>query len=275
MVAIFLLSIVISIGVAEEALLAHPLSKIFVILIILVLIYLVSKGTICFAEDYCKKAERAKIFRNALFLIRSGISITLYIIAVILIIEILSPQLGVVIALFGALFMAFAFALFYNQMRDVVAGMQIADRYVKSGDYVKIKGIEGYVEEVRGRTTVIKSPHGTTFRIPNHMLTGEVIENFSAPGGGNIWRIRVVCLALESKKIEKTITATLLKAMRGIGGIAKGYKPSVDFLGIRDGRAEFSIRFQLVPFADIRAIDEKVKRELGSALRRFKLVEVY
>ncbi len=65
-----------------------------------------------------------------------------------------------------------------NLVKDMVTGgfLLYEDQY-KIGDYVKVSGVEGYVEHVSLRVTKIRSPKGELFFVPNGQVT--IVTNLS------------------------------------------------------------------------------------------------
>ena len=65
-----------------------------------------------------------------------------------------------------------------NLVKDMVTGgfMLYEDQY-KIGDYVKVAGVEGYVEHVSLRVTTIRSPKGELFFVPNGQVN--IVTNLS------------------------------------------------------------------------------------------------
>jgi len=58
----------------------------------------------------------------------------------------------------------------------------LLDNSIKSGEWVKIGGVEGVVESVGMRTTKIRSFEKSLYTVPNHLIANNPIENFSRRG---------------------------------------------------------------------------------------------
>lgn len=154
---IFLISIYTSVAVVDESLLQNKLFKILEIGLLFIGISIVGKIIIVFFQEYCENSAELKVLAGKLSLIKTIVSFFIYTIAIIVIIELINPQIGNAIALFGAIFMIFAFVLFYDQLKNVLAGIQLMGGRIKKGDYIEALGLKGHVLDVRGRRTLIKN----------------------------------------------------------------------------------------------------------------------
>jgi MscS family membrane protein len=102
-----------------------------------------------------------------------------------------------------------AFAL---AAKDMVANLfasfsLLADKSIRIGEWIKVNGIEGTVEDIGMRTTKIRSFEHALITVPNHLLANNPLENFSRRGTR---RIKLeVGLSYESSatQIENIVTA--------------------------------------------------------------------
>ncbi|RLA71276.1 MAG: mechanosensitive ion channel family protein [Epsilonproteobacteria bacterium] len=58
----------------------------------------------------------------------------------------------------------------------------LLDNSIKSGEWIKVAGVEGVVIGVGMRTTKIRSFQKSLFTVPNHLIANNPIENFSRRG---------------------------------------------------------------------------------------------
>ncbi len=76
----------------------------------------------------------------------------------------------------------------------------LLDNSIKSGEWIKVAGVEGVVEGVGMRTTKIRSFQKSLFTVPNHLIANNPIENFSRRG---VRRIKMnVGLTYDTKSYE-------------------------------------------------------------------------
>jgi len=58
----------------------------------------------------------------------------------------------------------------------------LADKSIRIGEWVKVGGVEGVVEDIGMRTTKIRSFQKTLITVPNQLVANQPIENFSRRG---------------------------------------------------------------------------------------------
>jgi len=64
----------------------------------------------------------------------------------------------------------------------------LLDNSIRNGEWIKVVGVEGVVENVGMRTTKIRSFEKSLYTVPNHLIANNPIENFSRRG---VRRIRM------------------------------------------------------------------------------------
>ena len=94
----------------------------------------------------------------------------------------------------------------------------LLDKSIRIGEWIKIDGVEGVVEDIGMRTTKIRSFKKSLITLPNQVIANSPIENFSRRG---IRRIKMtIGLTYDSKseQIEKVILdiKTMLRNHQGI-----------------------------------------------------------
>ncbi|NOR55146.1 MAG: mechanosensitive ion channel [Sulfurovum sp.] len=58
----------------------------------------------------------------------------------------------------------------------------LADKSIRIGEWIKVNGVEGTVEDIGMRTTKIRSFEKSLITVPNHIVANNPIENFSRRG---------------------------------------------------------------------------------------------
>jgi len=94
----------------------------------------------------------------------------------------------------------------------------LADKSIRIGEWVKVGGVEGVVEDVGMRTTKIRSFQKTLITVPNQLVANQPIENFSRRG---IRRIKIhigLIYGTTSKQLVaiKSDIETMLRTHEGI-----------------------------------------------------------
>ncbi len=114
----------------------------------------------------------------SLFVIRL-VKIVLWIIGLSIILSLWGINVTALIASLGIGGLAFALAA-----KDAAANLfgsiaLVLDKTIKIGDWVKVAGVEGIVEEIGMRTTKIRTFEKALVSIPNSIVANSQIENFS------------------------------------------------------------------------------------------------
>jgi small-conductance mechanosensitive channel len=77
-------------------------------------------------------------------------------------------------------------------LANFVAGMLIAfTQPLRLGDNVEVLGTAGTVEEIRLTYTVLRTPDGARFFVPNERLASDTIRNATIAGGEHLARVTV------------------------------------------------------------------------------------
>ncbi len=94
----------------------------------------------------------------------------------------------------------------------------LADKSIRIGEWIKVNGVEGTVENIGMRTTKIRSFQKSLITVPNHIVANNPIENFSRRG---IRRIKMhigLTYSTNSEQIKKIMEEikNMLKQHEGI-----------------------------------------------------------
>ena len=81
----------------------------------------------------------------------------------------------------------------------------LADKSIRIGEWIKVNGIEGIVEDIGMRTTKIRSFRKSLITVPNQIVANNPIENFSRRGTRRI-KMRIgLTYSTSSEQINKII----------------------------------------------------------------------
>ncbi len=94
----------------------------------------------------------------------------------------------------------------------------LADKAIRIGEWVKVGGVEGVVEDVGMRTTKIRSFEKTLITVPNQLVANQPIENFSRRGVRRIKMHIGLTYGTTSEQITaiRTSIEAMLKSHEGI-----------------------------------------------------------
>ncbi len=157
---------------------AEVFSKIFNFLLIVPVVYFMIKFSTEMIGYYLKgENKRHKINEAAIDLLMQIIRIALFLIGILLILANLGYNVSALLAGLGVGGLAFALAA-QDILKNFFAGIAlIFDKTFNKGERVNFQGNTGKIEELKLRSTKIRTYDGTLLTIPNAMLADNIVEN--------------------------------------------------------------------------------------------------
>jgi len=262
---ILLVSAYFGIMVYDSTLIEGTPIKIWGVLLILTLAEILSRILLGTIDVYRQKLRGAPTFiSNRIPLLKRIIGLIIYVAAAVLVVSYLSYEIGTVIAIFGAVFMVFMFVVYYPQVLNILAGLQLPDR-IQPGDYICGDGLSGFVEDISDQYTVLRKIDGSSVSVPNSkLLNGKYLENYSVPEG-NMITLEVVTSDVPKAK-EKLVTVCGKVALES-EEIFDDYSPKVVLSGVAEGKNIFIVKFILVKEGDLR---ENINKVVSAVRKQFK-----
>ena len=114
------------------------------------------------------------------------------------------------------------------------------DKSIKIGDWVKVDGIEGVVEDIGMRTTKIRTFYKSIVAIPNSIVANNHIENFSRRDVRRI-KIRIGVTYSTTKEQLESIVKEIKELLKEHPGISKEQTMLVNFDNFGDSSKEIFI----------------------------------
>ncbi|MFY9556171.1 MAG: mechanosensitive ion channel domain-containing protein [Blastocatellia bacterium] len=150
-----------------------------------------------------------------------------------------SIDLTSVAVIVGFLSVGIGFGLQYIAA-DIASGfILLFERPVRVGDRVRLDdGIEGQVEKLSLRSTIIVTNENMTVIIPNSKLVQNKLVNYSR--GTNV-RLNIPVGVAYGSDLEK-VSAALLEAAASVKEVLTSPAPRVHFAAFRDSSLDFEIR---------------------------------
>ncbi|MBP0017876.1 MAG: mechanosensitive ion channel [Cyanobacteria bacterium SBLK] len=144
-------------------------------------------------------------------------------------------SLAVIIGGFGV---GIGFSL-QDIIKNLLSGLTIlVERKLRVGDFIEFDNVEGYIEEISIRSTVIRRLEGAEVVIPNSQIAEERITNWSYHNFEG--RIAIeVGVAYGSDPV--LVTETLLEAAYSLNEILSTPRPEVMFVGFGDSALNFEL----------------------------------
>lgn len=202
-------------------------------------------------------------------LLRKIATIAIWTLGCIQILSILGKPIGTLIASLGIASLAVGLAL-QDTIANIFAGFYIvADRSIRSGDYIKIdEGLEGYVETVGWRNTRIRLWANNIVLIPNNKLIQSVITNMTLPNPAlSVYTYCGVGYESDLEHVERVAVDVANKVIREFPGGDLTFEPVVRFKEFADSNINFVTVFRAVEVA----AQYRLQHEFVKALhQRFK-----
>jgi len=266
-VVILLVSIYFGIHFYDPALLDGTLVKVWGILLILVVTEIVAKILLSTMDVYRAKLRGAPTFiSNRIPLLKRIVGLLIYGVAILVVINYLSAEIGSVIMIIGVLFLIFVFVMYFEPVKNIVAGLELTDR-MQEGDYIEFEGKSGFVEKVMDQYTIVRDLDGKDITVPNSRFVVNIIRNnfFSE---GNLISLRVVLKA--NGKTKEMLTGVCGKTGLKLEEVFNDYNPKVFLSSVENGVSVYSVKFIIVRNADLRKIldtfNTAIKDEFKSSL---------
>ncbi|MDT8283444.1 MAG: mechanosensitive ion channel, partial [Gammaproteobacteria bacterium] len=191
----------------------------------------------------------------------------LFIIAMMTGLSVAGFDFGNVAIVAGALSVGIGFGL-QNIVNNFVSGLILLfERPIRKGDWVVVSGTEGYVKDIRIRSTVIQTFDRSDVIVPNSELISNQVTNWmlsSSSGraivpigvayGSDTEKVRDILLAIAEKNVSVAKTGSLPK-------------PKVVFRGFGDSSLDFELRVFLYNINDRLDIISELNFAIDKAFR--------
>jgi potassium efflux system protein len=155
---------------------------------------------------------------------------------------------------------------------DIASGfILLFERPIKVGDFVTTSGpdsklVEGRVESINLRTTVVMTNDRVAAIVPNSRLVNNNVLNWSYRERRS--RISVFVGVSYAADVE-LVTRTLLRAAEGIEGVLDDPKPSVQFMEFGDS----ALNFRLLVWTDRPRRYPQIRSDVNYRIRKLFLEE--
>jgi small-conductance mechanosensitive channel len=182
-----------------------------------------------------KKMQRPPVLLNKL------VSVIVFIIALIFILDFLNIDITPFLATVGFGALAVGLAL-QSTLSNFFAGLHlISDRPIEVGDFIELsEDINGIVEDIGWRSTRIRTLPDNLLIIPNGKLAESNIVNFSKPKQDlSIWIPCGVAYESDLEKVERVTLEVARKTQQTVEGAVKDFNPLFRFREFGDSNINF------------------------------------
>ena len=212
--------------------------------------------------------RKGRIPSTTLFI--NGSRWLIYLTGVILVMQNLNIAITPIVTALGIGGLAVALAL-QDTLSNLFSGIQvIASRLVRVGDYIRLEtGFEGYVTDVKTRhTTICSFPDSNRIVVPNSVLAGSIVVNYSMPQE-NLWIDLVVGVSYDSnlEHVEQVTCDVALDVAKEVEGGIPEHKPVLRYEEFADSSINFRIRIYASKFKDQFALRHEFIKRLHARYR--------
>jgi len=204
----------------------------------------VSRVTVAAVSSY---ALRHPSISPALGVARVAVRLIVAILAIITGLEAVGVPVAPLLTTLGVGSLAVALAL-QETLANFFAGLYLlADRPVRSGDYVKIHdGEEGYVETIGWRSARLRTMKNNIVIVPNQKLSQAILTNFHLPSAPVATSVAVtVTYDADQAAVEAALEQETAAAVAEIKEIHREAPPAVRLVELGDSGMVFNIFFQV------------------------------
>ncbi len=190
------------------------------------------------ANAVTRAMERAGVDDTLNSFLRSLIFMTLLVFVALTAVGALGVPTTNFLAILGAAGLAIGLAL-KDSLSNFSSGvMLVFFRPFKSGDFVEAGGVSGTVETIRIFNTIIKTPDNRVITVPNSLIYGDSITNFSAE---STRRIDLVFGVAYDDDVEKA-REILMGVLKANDRVLEDPAPNVMLLELADSSVNFAVR---------------------------------
>lgn len=217
-------------------------SRIFNFLIIIPVVYFLIKFSTELIGHYLKGEDAKKRGHNqaAIDLLMNVTRIALFIIGVLLILANLGYNISALLAGLGVGGLAFALAA-QDVLKNFFAGVaMIMDGTFKKGDRIRFENEVMFVNEVKLRTSKLRTLDGTVVTVPNSMLSENRVENMAVAPKYKVSFVVGVTYDTSLKKLKE--------AKKIIENILEKDKDVLEYWVLFDNFGAYSLDIQVIYF---------------------------
>src|SRR5262249_33345471 len=144
-----------------------------------------------------------------------------------------------------------------STIANVFAGMALPfEGEVRIGDWIRVGGHVGLVQEIKWRATTILTRDGDVVVVPNNQLLTADVTNFSQPSPSHRMTITI---GLHYRHAPNDVKAVLLEAVRSVPGVLTVPPPDAAPLDFGDSAVTYRLRYWIADFTDEITLDGEVR----------------
>lgn len=224
------------------------IDSLFFVVGVLIVSFLISQLLGVFVNQWLKVKKR---YEKTPRLINKLLTITIFIIGVIIILGYFKIEITPFLATLGVGGIAIGLAL-QGTLSNFFAGMHIiSDRPINVGDFIELEQgkLTGYVEDIGWRSTRLRTTSNTASNasntiiiVPNSKLADSIITNYSMPEQEMNFTVQCgVAYGTDLEKAEKIAFEAAKKIQQTVSGAVKDFEPKMRYTEFGDSNINFIV----------------------------------
>ncbi len=233
---------------------------------------LISTSLKWYAKEIAPKTE-SKIDDHIFPFVRKIITVVLFVIALVIILDRFGVQIGPLIAGLGVAGLAVALAL-QDTLSNFFAGVHIlGDKPIRIGDFIKLEtGQEGFVREIGWRSIRIETTSKDFIIVPNSKVAQSIITDYSSPiKDTNIVVDIGVSYDSDVDLVEKILIDSAKTVSKINDSINKDFEPIVFFWSFGDSALNFKLIYQINDYTKHVPTSSQIRKEILKQFRKHKI----
>jgi small-conductance mechanosensitive channel len=231
----------------------------------LIIALILSQIVSAFIRYHVRQAQR---HQNTPRIVDLVISIIIFTVAIITILQYFQVEITAIIATLGIGGIAIGLAL-QGTLANLFSGIHlIATEPIRVGDFIGIEflDLKGYVVDIGWRETKIRQINNTIVIIPNNKLAESVIVNNSMPEEQMGCRVEVgIDYTSNLEHVEKVTLEVAKKAQEEIEGAIRDHVPLMRFHTFADSNINFTVYLRVERYYDTLVMTHEFIKRLKSA----------
>ncbi len=205
-------------------------------------------------------------------LINGIITIILYSVAVLMILNYFNVSITPLIATLGIGGLAIGLAL-QSTLANLFAGIHlISDRPINVGDFVEIGEVRGFVQDIGWRSTKIRTYGNNIYIMSNSKLADSTIHNMSLNDPESSLVVNCgVGYGMNLEKVEKITLKVAKKIQDKSEGTIKDYNPIMRYTDFGDSNINFFVILRLQDYTDLSSVRHAFIKELKKEYDKNKI----
>ena len=201
-------------------------------------------------------------------LVRRAAGVVIVLAGAMIVLDTLGIQISPLLAGLGIGGLAVALALQPLLANLFASSYMLSDASVRVGDHIEVAGgPAGRVEDIGWRATRLRNADNNMVIVPNSLLAGSVVTNYSAGDPTMDARVELgLPYTADLARVAELLTAEARRVRDEEPGAAPGSEPVVCFTRFADANIEVVVRVRAQSFADAAALRHVLMQRMHARL---------